>query len=460
MYSSLAPKILRGCFPGFSKRLLLRRSHNVPFQDDLTPLDDDLFNLQDFQHYREAPDVLALKKKLGLEDSSYERKTLINTHTAPEQPRTFEDYCTAKEPVVFVLKIQNPYLNLAVEDYIYNAMAVPEKGAPNCNRLLFYVNSPCVVIGKNQNPWKEVNLPLLTNLRLPLVRRRSGGGTVVHDTGNVNYSFMTTRDKFDRFAFTRLVADAVNTVAVPEKHVIVNDRGDIVIKNGAEKVSGSAYKISRGKSYHHGTMLLNLKLSVLRQLLHRDETKFGSVHASSAVASVKSPVTNLEIDTQRFIDALTAKFQDAYGVASRTDSAKAGDIYQTDLLGLGDFVAAFTPKSSLLYVITENGPLPAEIGRTRNELIQWSWRFGATLKFLHTLENARRKVSVRIDVGPKALVTDVHVEGPRDAASAFEFLKQAIKSGRGIPYTGSLVAGYVLDDELSEWIGQAIDGTS
>ena len=62
-------------------------------------------------------------------------------------------------------------------------MPIPENDSKeNYNRLMFYKNWPCAVIGKNQNPWKEVNLPLLNSLHIPLVRRRSGGGTVVHDS--------------------------------------------------------------------------------------------------------------------------------------------------------------------------------------------------------------------------------------------------------------------------------------
>ncbi|WPK26897.1 hypothetical protein PUMCH_004265 [Australozyma saopauloensis] len=474
-----AGQLLRGQYfgGGFSLLSTSRSTHNVPFQDDLTPLDDDLFNLQDFQEYKEAPDVLALRKKYGAEEQMIpkKQKTHIpqNSEELPEHnassdqqrllPKTFQEHCEAKEPVVFISRLLNPYLNLALEDYIYHAMGIPAKGSQNWNRLLFYVNSPCVVIGKNQNPWKEVNLPLLTNLRLPLVRRRSGGGTVVHDNGNVNYSFMTTRDNFDRFTFANLVKNAVNSLAKPSKHVMVNDRGDIVTKSDNKKVSGSAYKISRGKSYHHGTMLLNLKLDVLRELLHRDESKLGSVHSLAAISSVKSLVTNLELELTNFIDAVTAMFQDLYGILKDQDDAAVEseeDLNQTELLGLSDFVSAFTPKSSLVFEIDEDVKLPDDIHKTKDELMQWEWRFGSTPKFLHHFVHPSREVKVEIEVGAKAAITKVEVEGPSKAVESFQFLKEAVEKGRTVLYTGSNVAGYVLDDELSEWIGEAIDGTS
>lgn len=455
----------------------VRNIHNVPFQDDLTPMDDDLFNLQGFQAYKEAPDVVALKKELGIVELNERHKSSPKSELAsmpidsskPEHKtssgtiQTFQEHCSAKEPVVFYSRLLNPYLNLAIEDYIFNSMSVPEKLALNSNRLLFYINSPCVVIGKNQNPWKEVNIPLLTNLKLPLVRRRSGGGTVVHDLGNVNYSFMTTRDQFDRFTFANLVKNAVNSLASDEKKVTVNERGDIVTKSDEKKVSGSAYKIARGKSYHHGTMLLNLKLDILRQLLQRDESKLGSVHTLAAVASVKSPVTNLNVDSVEFIEAVTKEFQESYGVPEKqkeNPNQDEDELDQTELLGLSGFVDAFSGKTCKVFEIDESCQLPEEIYKTKEELMKWDWRFGATPKFLHHLKNPEEGLEVTIEVGAKAEISSISLEGPEEVLDSFKFLQEAISKGRSISYTGSNVAGYVLDDKVSDWIGEAIDGTS
>lgn len=469
--------LLRCPIPGFVPKARFPRArliNNIPFQDDLTPMDDDLFNLEDFQEYKEAPDVLALKRELGIENKPISKKVYRSNQKLDSSLsktfedslnnsslRTFDDYCNAKESVVFISKLLDPYLNLAIEDHIFKCMRIPEKGAISCNRLLFYVNSPCVVIGKNQNPWKEVNLPLLTNLRLPLIRRRSGGGTVVHDSGNVNFSFMTTRDKFDRLVFANLVTDAVNSVLPASSQVMVNERGDIVTENDQKKVSGSAYKISKGKSYHHGTMLLNSRLDVLRQLLHRDESLLGTVNSQAAVTSVKSCVSNLEIDSEVFIKRVTAKFQDEYGIpkARKEKSGEKDAFDQTELLGLDDLVSAFAPKTSPIYEIDKNCQIPDEIINTRKSLMQWEWKYGATPKFLHHFENSDRQTHVQFDVGQKAQVTGVQVQGSTEAVESFKFLKEAISNG-SVSYTGSSVAGYVLDDKLSEWIGRAIDGTS
>ena len=83
---------------------------------------------------------------------------------------------------------------------------------------------------KNQNPWQEVNLPVLNSLGVPMLRRRSGGGTVVHDLGNVNYSYMTTKANFDRHKFASYIVEAVNQ-ASPRFKIETNERGDIVSEN-------------------------------------------------------------------------------------------------------------------------------------------------------------------------------------------------------------------------------------
>lgn len=444
----------------------VRKLQQVPFQEDLTEVDDDYFNLDSFKHYKESPDVRAYRKKLGLSESedlpTAVREEAETTFNPAHSPSVFTEVCKLREPVVFVSKLSNPYLNLAIEDYIYNQMPVPD--AQNTNRLMFYTNSPCVVIGKNQNPWNEVNLPLLNSLRIPLVRRRSGGGTVVHDLGNVNYSFMTTKDKFDRHTFADLVARAVNKVAPnQDKHITVTERGDIVTKTESLKVSGSAYKLSKGKSYHHGTMLLNLNLEVLRQLLHRDPAKVGHVQSQAAIASVRSPVTNLNIENDVFIDSVVSEFKDAYGMVSEVAEAeKSEDEFdQTELLGLDGFVQAYSGRNCAVFNIDESTELPEEITKVRDELVLWEWKFGSTSKFNHTFTNESQDFQVTFFTEKKGLLKAFElVNATGEVEEQFQFLKFVLDRGDEIKYTGSDIAGFITDDAISDWIGESIDGST
>lgn len=460
---------------------LRRKFHNiqVPFQDDLSAADNDDFNLLDFQHYQESPDVK--KKRLELieevENENILEEGVINP--PKENPNKIlsnilEDYVGLKEPIAFVSKISNPYRNLAIEDHIFNQMPVPKDQGSNYNRLIFYTNSPCVVIGKNQNPWKEVNVPLLNSLHIPLVRRKSGGGTVVHDGGNVNYSFMTTKNNFDRYTFAKIIRDGVNKYEGSKYRLEVNERGDITTEKQQDdvcyKISGSAYKLAKGKSYHHGTMLLNLRLDILKQLLHRDEAKLGIVDAMASVGSVKSKVTNFEMENDKFIELVTNEFQSIYGKPIDYGEQSDPDEYdQNELFGLTDFVEANAlNKTTKVIIIDDDTTLPEYVYETESQLKEWDWKFGGTPRFSHKLMNEKFGFEILFKVDKRAIVremeltflpNDLRILSEDKIKQSFEFLQNMISKGE-MKYKGSELAGFITNDMISDWLGESIDGTS
>ncbi|KAG9006625.1 Biotin/lipoate A/B protein ligase [Tulasnella sp. JGI-2019a] len=230
-------------------------------------------------------------------------------------------------PKAFVSHSVCPYFNLALEDWIFR------NTPPEIPLLLIYRNRPSVIIGRNQNPWKEINLEALHRLGIPFVRRRSGGGTVYHDLGNTNYSVLVPRATFARRPNAELVARAVQSLGPP---ALVNDRNDIVVEGfkichlpqhapeplsktdtglfSGLYVSGSAYKIVNKRAYHHGTMLIDAQLGQLGDVLHN--TKVTMV--TKGVASVRSSVRNLrnwapEMTHESFTKAVVQEFQKTYG---------------------------------------------------------------------------------------------------------------------------------------------------
>jgi lipoate---protein ligase len=204
-----------------------------------------------------------------------------------------------------------PFANLAIEDYIFR------HSPPGSMVLLFYRNNKSIVIGRNQNPWIEVNLQRLRELApqqnqiVHLVRRRSGGGAVYHDRGNANWSFMCDSSEFERDKYANLVAEALRGVGIQEANV--NERHDIVLEahSGSRKVSGSAYKISRQRALHHGTALLNSSLDNISALLRSPSLSFITARGTE---SVRSAVTNLGINTKTFESAVEQEFRALYGL--------------------------------------------------------------------------------------------------------------------------------------------------
>ncbi|KAK3387301.1 hypothetical protein B0H63DRAFT_469738 [Podospora didyma] len=245
--------------------------------------------------------------------------------------------------------VTNPYINLSIEDYLLR------KSHPDSTVLFLYVNSPCVVIGRNQNPWYEVNLAqvkqgisksgvyddrpfsvaskvITDTVPVSLVRRRSGGGTVFHDEGNVNWSVICPSAVFDRDRHAEMVVRALKKIIRnPNMTPRVNERHDIVVdikgvprpftplgfetETKAFKVSGSAYKVTRVRSLHHGTCLLSSPhLKEMGRLLKSPARHFIKARG---VESVRSEVCNVGLEVPDFKDAVVAEFKAMYAGGER-----------------------------------------------------------------------------------------------------------------------------------------------
>ncbi|POY70763.1 hypothetical protein BMF94_6173 [Rhodotorula taiwanensis] len=127
---------------------------------------------------------------------------------------------TLRASSIYVSDSNDPWFNLAFEDWIFR------KTDPEERILYMYRNSPSVIVGRNQNPWKEINLARLRELDIPFVRRKSGGGTVYHDLGNTNYCVFVPRTEFDRKTNAELVTRGLNELDID---AYVNDRNDICV---------------------------------------------------------------------------------------------------------------------------------------------------------------------------------------------------------------------------------------
>jgi lipoate-protein ligase A len=177
--------------------------------------------------------------------------------------------------------ITDARLNLALEEHVLRNRMVDD------DLLLFYVNAPAIIIGRNQNTIEEINSDVVAARGIRVVRRVSGGGAVYHDLGNLNFSFMT-RDvhaRFNRYdLFNRPVVEVLRELGVPAE---IGGRNDI-LANG-RKISGNAQFATAGRMFSHGTLLLDSNLDDVTAALR---PKPGKVE-SKGVKSIRSRVANI-----------------------------------------------------------------------------------------------------------------------------------------------------------------------
>ena len=173
----------------------------------------------------------------------------------------------------------DPYLNLATEQYL---METVEEDA--CI-LFLWQNQNTVVIGKNQNAWKECRTALLSEEGGFLARRLSGGGAVFHDLGNLNFTFLLPQSEYDLDRQFTVIAEAVSLLGLKGER---SGRNDVLAEG--RKFSGNAFYKNGKQAYHHGTLLVDVDMNKLGRYLNPSKAKL----QAKGVDSVRSRVVNLK----------------------------------------------------------------------------------------------------------------------------------------------------------------------
>jgi lipoate-protein ligase A len=176
----------------------------------------------------------------------------------------------------------DPTWNLAFEEYCLLELTQFER------IMLLWQNDNAIIVGRFQNAENEINIDAVKNIGAKVVKRTTGGGTVYHDLGNLNYSFIYPVNGLGNLDLTAVsvpMVHALNRIGVPAE---IQGRNDIVIDG--KKISGTAQRYHKGRFLHHGTLLFDSNLDVLQNVLNVDATKI----ASKGIASVRSRVTNIK----------------------------------------------------------------------------------------------------------------------------------------------------------------------
>ena len=246
------------------------------------------------------------------------------------------------------LDTTDPFFNLAIEELLL-------KNSKE-EYLILYINDPAVIIGKHQSGHREVNTKFVTENKIPVIRRISGGGTVFHDHGNLNFSFIRQSEsgkQIDFRKYTRPVIDFLKSVGVQASFEGKND-----LKVSGLKISGNAEHVYRNRVLHHGTLLFSTSLEMLRNSIRRDT----SCYISRAVISNPSSVINL--------NGILSRFQNIHELRS--------EMINYFLKNFSDLV---------LYKPVPEELLQAEyLSSSKYKTWEWNWAYGPEYIFQNKFE--------------------------------------------------------------------------
>lgn len=308
--------------------------------------------------------------------------------------------------------VTDPRVNLAIEEYVLRHVASEEP------ILLFYINEPAVIIGRNQNTAEEIDPDYIKENGIHVVRRLSGGGAVFHDLGNLNFSFMTNgRADFHNFAkFTDPVIKTLNELGVPAE---LKGKSDIFV-NG-KKISGNAQYSTPQRMFSHGTILFDTDIETMLRALNPRQVQI----ESKAVQSVRSFVTNIREQLPAEIDITSLKQR-------ILETLKQENMVKTYTLTAADWQGIEQLKT-------------ARYGN-------WDWNFGASPKF--NLQNSGQfpagKIDVRLDV-EKGRIQSARIFGTFAGQRDITELQDKLI---GLRYDKEALTLALADEDLSLYFGE------
>ena len=309
--------------------------------------------------------------------------------------------------------ITDPRLNLALEEYI-----VRKFSAEN-DYLLFYINEPSIIIGKNQITIEEVNQDYIDNNNIHVVRRVSGGGAVYHDFGNLNFSFITNHDikQLHNFKkFTEPVIKVLNDLGLDAE---LKGRNDILV--GEKKISGTAQFSTGRRMISHGTLLYNTDLGEVGNALNVKPSKL----ESKGHKSVRSRVANIS----EFMDEVIS-IEDFRALLLEGLFAETPD-FETYKLTEEEWEAVHALKDE--------------------KYDAWKWNYGRAPKFniQHNKRFTVGEIDVRIFV-EKGLIQEVKISGDFFGRDAVEDLEKLLQN---IPYNKPSITEALKEIEVKNYFG-------
>ncbi len=265
----------------------------------------------------------------------------------------------------------DPCFNLASEEVLLKSRTE--------EYFLLYRNRPSIVVGKHQNTLAEINLPFVEENGINVVRRISGGGTVFHDLGNLNFAFITSGREGELVDYNRHTRPIIAGMKKMGLDVTLGKRNELLL--GQKKISGTASHVFKQRALHHGTLLFSSEMTDLSRALKVKVGKF----KDRAVKSIRSEVTNIR---EHLIDKMEM------------------DDFQKRL-----FAYVMESMEGTLYQYSEND-LSQITTLSETKFSSWEWNFGYSprYQFTKTFGYGEAEISIHMNV-EKGVITVINVEG-------------------------------------------------
>lgn len=308
----------------------------------------------------------------------------------------------------------NPYYNLAFEEYLFKNL--PE----NEEYVFLWINSPAIIVGKNQNTIEEINQHFVLEKDIKVVRRVTGGGAVYHDFGNLNFSIIKNVEGNEKIDFSVINIPIVKALEKFGINAELSGRNDLTVEG--KKISGIAQSLHKRKVLNHGTILYDTDLSVLSQALNVKQDKI----ESKGVKSVKSRVTNIKPYMKKNIDIMEFK--------------------EILLKYIFDYLNEPFEEYKLSDEHLEN------IDRLcKNKYNTWEWNYGQSPDF--NWKNYKRYPSGSIDIRleiKSGIITNVKIYGDFFATKDVSELEELLKNNQ---YEKSKITKTISEIEISDYLG-------
>ena len=270
------------------------------------------------------------------------------------------------------LQFHDPCFNLAVEEYLLrNKME---------EYLILGINSRSVIIGKHQSTHREIDTRYITEQNIPVIRRITGGGTVFHDMGNLNFTFIRECEPGKQVDFRRYTQPVIDFLASRGVEAKFEGKNDLRV-NGL-KISGNAEHVFRNRVIHHGTLLFSASLETMKNSLRKDT----SCYKTRAVESNPSSVSNLK----QFLPGIT-------------------DVFELRDTMLNYFLK--TIPGAMKGKITDKEKSEISfLADSKYRSWEWNWAYGPDYKVVKQFDHHGNRVLCRLTV-KDGLISDCVLEG-------------------------------------------------